>query len=330
MVDIFAELGRRLTAFGSDGRTREMARVAQLQNPWFTPREVARAARSLAGRMLSPEALADWLTHYPALPVAVPRDVLVVMAGNIPFVGFQDLLCVVASGHRALVKTSSKDSFLMSWLIDELRGITPELPVSEAGSNESPDAVIAMGGDNAVRSLGALYPGVPALLRGNRSSLAVISGNETTGQLDGLADDILSYSGLGCRNVSLVFVPDGYDTGELENALRNYRAGVNPKYLNNCRQVKATLSMNAASFIDCGHCVMCEEREFPASVSRINYTRYSSADEVSEWIADRDAGIQCVAGSIAHPRAVGFGETQSPTLRDYPDGRDTMRFLMSI
>ncbi|MDR0907122.1 MAG: aldehyde dehydrogenase [Rikenellaceae bacterium] len=330
MVDIFAELGQRLSAFGEDASSREVARQAVEANSWFTADEVLRAARALARQMLSGEALAAWLAGYPALPVGEPRGVLIVMAGNIPLVGFQDLLCVLVAGHRAVVKPSSKDSVLMRWLIAELRDIEPEIPISLFEAGDRPDAVVAMGGDDAVRTLGSMYEGVPALLRGSRWSVAVLEGGETPEQLSALADDVFAYSGLGCRNVSLVLMPEEFDITRLKNALRSYPRPINPKYANNYRQTKALLSINGAEFIDCGHCVMCEEWDFPASVSRINYGRYSSAEDISELLAAHEAEIQCIVGSIDHPRAVDFGESQSPTLTDYPDGRDTMQFLASI
>jgi hypothetical protein len=330
MVDIFAELGRRLSAFGRDARTREVARQAVEANPWFTADEVTRAAQALAREMLSREALTVWLASYPALPVAVPRRVLIVMAGNIPFVGFQDLLCVLAASHRAVVKPSSKDGVLMRWVIAELHDIEPEIPISYFDEGERPDAVVAMGGDDAIRALSAMYEEMPILLRGSRWSVAVLGGDETAEQMGALADDIFAYSGLGCRNVSLVLVPKWFDIERLENALRSYPRPINPKYANNYRQVKALLYMNGAKFIDCGRCVLCEEWNFPAAVSRINYGQYFSAEQVAEWLAAHDTEIQCVVGNVDHPRATSFGKSQSPTLTDYPDGRDTMQFLTTI
>jgi hypothetical protein len=330
MVDIFAELGRRLSAFGEDASTRDVIRQAVEANPWFTADEVALAAWALAQQMFSAEALSAWLAGYPALPVTQPCSVLIVMAGNIPFVGFQDLLCVLAAGHGAVVKPSSKDSVPMRWLIAELRDIEPEIPISYFGEGERPDVVVAMGGNDSIRALGAMYEDVPALLRGSRWSVAVLGGSETPEQLSALADDIFAYSGLGCRNVSLILVPEGFDIARLENTLRSYPHPINPKYINNYRQARALLSMNGTKFTDCGHCVLCEEWDFPAAVSRINYARYSSVKEVLEWLSVHDGEIQCVVGSVDHPRAVDFGEAQSPTLTDYPDGRDTMKFLASI
>lgn len=316
--------------FGSDARTQAVARDAVTANPWFSEDGIVVAARNIAGNMLSRRALDEWLASYPSLPAAEPRDVLLVMAGNIPFVGFQDLLCVLSAGHRALVKMSSKDRVLMSYIIDELRDISPGIAVAGYDGCEIPGAVIAMGGDNAVRALRNRYSGLPAMLRGNRSSLAVLSGNETSGQMAGLAGDILSYSGLGCRNVSLVFVPYGYDIDLLASALQEWDGRINPKYFNNYLQTKALLNMSGVPFTDCGYCVLREDFGFPAAVSCVNYIRYISDETVADWIGAHDAEIQCIAGEIAHGRAVGFGRTQSPGLADYPDGCDTMQFLSRL
>lgn len=330
IVDIFAELGRRMGAFGDDARTQSVAEQAVALNPWFTLHDIAMAAKSLSAGMLSESALHEWLSAYPLLPVADSHNVLVVMAGNIPFVGFQDLQSVLAAGHRALVKYSSKDRVLMSYIVDELLSIEPSLPVSEYTDGIIPNAVIAMGGNNAVRALHSRYANIPALLRGNRSSLAVLSGGETLRQLDGLAGDILSYSGLGCRNVSLIFIPEDFDLSRLKDALLNRASHVNPKYLSNYRQTKAMLSVTGVNHIDCGFCVLCEDAGFPSALSRVNYVRYSSDDQVGTWIAAHADEVQCVAGDAALGRTVALGMTQTPGLLDYPDGRDTMEFLSQV
>ncbi len=327
---IFAELGRRLARFGDDLSTASIVQRAAAANPWFLPCEIELAARNIAENMLSDDVLRTWIAGYPALPAAEPKNILVVMAGNIPFVGFHDLLCVLASGHRAVVKPSSKDAVLMYYAVDELLDIAPELPISIYSGSEALDAVVAMGGDNTVRALRERYAGVPVLLRGNRWSLAVLDGTETMENLAGLGGDILSYSGLGCRNVSLVFVPRNYDINILKNALFARAAGVNPKYLNNYRQVKALLELNSVPYIDCGVNALVEAREFSPDVSRINYAFYDSLYEVKDWMSEHDCEIQCIVGKTTHPRAVGFGKTQQPGLTDYPDGRDTMKFLAGI
>lgn len=353
ITEVFSELGRRLEkAFGE------------------TVGDVARAARNIARDMLAPEALAEWLVLYPALPVSEPRNVLIIMAGNIPFVGMHDLVCVLAAGHRAIVKPSHKDFTPMSWVVSQLLDIAPWLPVSlMTDDSPAPDAVIAMGGDDAVAAIGQRWAGVPMLLRGNRSSLAVLSGDESRQELEGLADDVLLYSGLGCRNVSLVFVPRDYDFVPLQNIISQRENTIQLKYRNNYRQARAMLSMGGVPHLDCGACLLVGESDFSIQPSILNYAFYDDLYEVKVWMAQHDSRIQCVAAapclleaphaaddyqhaaddacrhavhdaaqrlvacsslSRLHPRAVPLGDTQHPRLDDYPDGRDTMQFLMTI
>lgn len=320
-LDLFSELGRRMERFGEDAPTREIVRRACAANGWFTPQETVRAVRAICDRMLRPELLAGWLERYPA---AAPRRVLVVMAGNIPLVGFFDLLCVVAAGHRCLVKPSSKDRVLMEHVVEQLRAIDPAVAVSFCGEGEPVDALIATGGDNAVRHFRTRYAGIPTLLRGHRQSVAVLSGRETPEQLALLADDIWAYSGLGCRNVSLVWIPEGYE-------LKLKMPEVNRKYVNNYRRERALLAMTGTPFIDLGAAVVVEQREFPVALSRIACARYRSAEEVGQWLAAHDAELQCVvAECVAHSRRVGFGCAQSPGLTDWPDDRDTMAWLATL
>ena len=226
-IELFSALGRRLADFGGDAPTQEVAERACRANGWFTPADVRRAVAAIADDMLRRDRLETWLAPYP-VPVAVPRRVLVVMAGNIPLVGFFDLLCVLAAGHRCLVKPSAKDRVLTEYVVGMLRELDPEVPVGFYDGSSPVDAVIATGSDNANRYFRTQYAGIPALLRGSRQSVAVLSGRETEAQLEGLADDIWAYSGLGCRSVSLLFVPEGYD-------LRLRMPAVNEKYRNNYR-----------------------------------------------------------------------------------------------
>ena len=272
-LDLFSALGDRLKDFGGDAASRQVAERACRANGWFTPAEVCRAVRTLSRDMLQRPKLERWLAAYPALPAARPLDVLVVMAGNIPLVGFFDLLCVVVAGHRCLVKPSAKDA------------------------------------------------GIPALLRGHRQSVAVLSGRETEAQLAGLADDIWAYSGLGCRNVSLVFLPEGAE-------LRLRMPAVQAKYRNNYLQTRALLRMQGCPFVDLGAAVAVEQREFPRALSEIAYARYRSADEVAVWLAEHDAELQCVVTeTLPHARRADFGRAQSPSLTDYPDNRDVLAWL---
>ncbi len=253
-IELFSALGRRLADFGGDVPTQEVAERACRANGWFTPADVRRAVAAIADGMLRRDRLETWLAPYP-VPVAVPRRVLVVMAGNIPLVGFFDLLCVLAAGHRCLVKPSAKDRVLTEYVVGMLRELDPEVPVGFYDGLSPVDAVIATGSDNANRYFRTQYAGIPALLRGSRQSVAVLSGRETEAQLEGLADDIWAYSGLGCRSVSLLFVPEGYD-------LRLRMPAVNEKYRNNYRQQKALLTMTGRPFRDLGERRRCRRAGF--------------------------------------------------------------------
>lgn len=324
-INLFCELGSRLQSFGSDAATRRVIKAACAANGWFLDGEIRRAVQSIADEMLRRDRLEDWLSAYPALRQPHDaRNVLVIMAGNIPLVGFFALLCVLIGGHRCLVKPSNKDHVLMEYLVETLRTIDPATPVSMYDGRTPVEAVIATGSDNAKRYFRSHYAGIPSLLRGSRQSVAVLSGRETAGQWAGLADDIWAYSGLGCRNVSLLFLPRGAE-------LRLEMPPVNVKYRNNYVQQKALLEMQGHPFRDLGAALLVEERSFPNALSRIHYTYYDSTDEVAQWLADHDEELQCVVSEVLpHSRRVDFGRAQSPSLTDYPDDRDVLAWLSTL
>lgn len=325
VISIFTELGARLASFGSDAATRLLIDAAHAANGWFLPEEILRAVRAIEGEMLRRDRLEAWLAAYPALlQPHTPRNVLVIMAGNIPLVGFFDLLCVLVGGHRCLVKPSNKDRVLMEYVVGELRRIEPSLPVELYDGSQPVEAVIATGSDNANRYFRARYAGIPSLLRGSRQSVAVLSGAESDAQWRGLADDIWAYSGLGCRNVSLLFLPQGVEP-------RLQMPAMNPKYRHNYLQQRALLEMQRQPFTDLGSAVLVEQREFPNALSRIAFTRYEGLEEVSAWLAAHDDELQCVVTDcLPHSRRVAFGRAQSPALTDYPDDRDVLAWLMTL
>lgn len=319
-IETFVRLGRRLEELRPEDA---VVRRACADNPWFTPDSVCRAARALAREMLTRDKLERWMAHYPALPAAATRRVRIVMAGNIPMVGFFDLLCVLMAGHRAEIKFSGKDRAMMGWIAERLKELDPALPVG-TDPDEPADAVIATGGESANRHFRAQYAAVPSLLRGSRQSAAVLSGRESEAELRGLSDDIFAYSGLGCRNVSLLFVPRGYD-------LRLAVPAMSDSYRNNYRQQRALLALTGRPFVDLGGALLLEQRCFPSALSTISVARYDDLAEVGAWLAAHDGELQCVVSRcIAHERRVDFGRAQSPTLTDYPDAADVMQFLSEI
>ncbi len=325
VVTLFTELGSRLRHFGSDAATRRVVEAAHAANGWFLPEEILRAVRAIADGILRRDLLEAWLAAYPSLSQPhTPHNVLVVMAGNIPLVGFFDLLCVLVAGDRCLVKPSNKDRVLMEYLLTQLHAIDPTVPAVRYEEGMPVDAVIATGSDNANRYFRTRYAGIPSLLRGSRQSVAVLSGRETEAQWSGLSDDIWAYSGLGCRSVSLLFLPRGAEP-------KLQMPAVNSKYKNNYIQQKALFEMQGLPFRDLGAALLVEERAFPNALSRINCSYYDSLDEVSAWLEAHDNELQCVVSEcLAHSRRTGFGQAQSPSLTDYPDDRDVLAWLETL
>lgn len=315
-VATFSRLAESLLQLGPESPVVEASVGA---NPWFLSREVVRAAHTIARTMLQPNQLEAWLSHYPMLPVSTPRRIRIVMAGNIPLVGFFDLLCGLAAGHRVQVKPSSKDRVLMEWVVRELLLIDPSLPLS-LDSEEEFDALIATGGDEAVRHFRTLYPDSKLLLRGNRSSVAVLTGEESREELQALADDIFAYSGLGCRNVSMILAPEGYP---IELPIPT----LNPLYEENYRYHRALLQMQGVSFYDLRGALLREGEEFSTALSEITVKRYRSPEEVTAWLAGHRDQIQCIVGRN-YP--ISLGGAQAPVLMDYADGIDTMQWLSEI
>ncbi len=328
---LFSALGEQLRTFIDSAPARELFARAEAANGWFTEREIRRALEAIGSRMLNRQALEKWLAAYDLHGVR-PRHVGVIMAGNIPLVGFFDLLCVVACGHVCHYKPSAKDTVLTEWIVGRLKQLDPALPLFRYTEQSPIEAVIATGSDNTNRYFRMRYGSMPALLRGSRASAAVLTGGETAKEIEGLCDDILLYSGLGCRNVSLLFLPRGYDFAPLRRALARRQRELNPKWRNNYLQTRALAHLSAERYIDCGSAILCEKSEFPTQISRIDYAYYDEPEEAARWLREHDARIQCVvSGNPAlHPRCVPFGEAQSPRLTDYPDAVDVIEFLRGI
>lgn len=325
LIDTFVRLGEELTGFGNTSASEAVIAHALARNGWFDRAGIVQAVEAIRTQMLDRAKLEQWLSAYPALPAAQPKNVGVIMAGNIPLVGFFDMLCVLAAGHACYYKPSSKDAALMDYVVS-LLGDAPVYTYI----GQPLDAVIATGSDNTRRHFRDMYRRIPALLRGSRASVAVLEGDETCAEIDGLAQDIFSYCGLGCRNVSHLLLPRGYDVAGLA-AVLGHHPMPGAKYFNNYRQRAAVLQMQGAEFTNGAFFLLREDDSFPAAISEITYQFYDSSDDTMHWIASHDGEIQCIAErNITYPRAVRFGRSQSPALTDYPDGVDVMEFLAKV
>lgn len=319
MVGILSTLGERLTDFGHTPTSQRVISEAVAQNGWFTPTDITTAVEAIRLTMLSKEALREWLSHYRL--TATPQRVAIVMAGNIPLVGFFDLLCTLCSGHTAYIKPSSKDTILMEYIVAQLKEIEPSVPIYAYDPTEQYDLAIATGSDEANDYFRSHFATTRALLRGSRHSVAVLDGNETEVELQGLMKDITLYSGSGCRSVSLIFAPRGTEVAI------PHTAPTNPKLGNNLRSRRALYTIQKRPFDDCHAFLLVEGKEFPTSLAEVALYRYDDIAEVERWLDAQHNGIQCVVSHLPLPNAIPFGQAQYPTLRDYADGVDTMLFL---
>lgn len=319
MIEIFSALGERLEHFGEEHTSQEVMRRAIEENGWFSSHDILLAVDAIREEFLNRKKMERWAAAYHK---AEPRRVAIIMAGNIPLVGFYDLLCVLMAGHTALIKPSSKDKVLTDYIVSLLREIEPEIPILHYSDDEPIDMAIATGGDQAAQHFRTRYANLPTIIRGSRHSLAVLDGNESEEEIESLATDIFSHNGLGCRNISLVMVPRGYDLKITPPA------HTNKMMEGNYRQNRALKSMLGVPFRDLGGYIAVESNSFSDNISQINYHTYDSIAKVEQWIASNDERIQCiVSNAVNHPRCVAFGRAQYPTLWDVADGVDVMNFL---
>lgn len=303
---------------------------ARAENPWFTPENIRSALSGLA-YMLRPEAVREWAGRYENLPKRyTAKKVGIVAAGNIPMVAFHDILCALAAGHKAVVKLSAQDRHLLPafFALVEESGQTGafELTWTEGRLGET-DAVIATGSNNTARYFEYYFGNQPHIIRKNRNTAAVLDGTETEEELYALGTDIFSYFGLGCRNVSKIYVPEDYDLDRFFNAVFPFRDIVNHhKYANNYDYYKALWLMNGEELLDNNFLLLRRSEALAAPPGVLYYERYGEAEALRKKLREQADEIQCI---VSHEE-VPFGKSQKPELWDYADGVDTMDFLLKI
>jgi hypothetical protein len=304
-------------------------------NPWFTPEFVTEALIGIR-QLLKPDRLFQWASenNLPDKP-QLRKTVGLVMAGNIPAVGFHDLLCVLVSGHYALVKLSSADNYLIPALINELCRIEPGFSGMVTYTDHQLkgfDAVIATGSDNTARYFEYYFSSYPHIIRKNRNSIAIISGAETDAELISLSDDVFLYFGLGCRSVSKVFIPDSYDPRKLMAAFEKYSdVKKHSKYFNNYEYNKAIMLINREEHLDNGFLLLRPSTNLASPVSVLNYEYYQSPEGLAESLSAVSEKIQVIVSASGFVQdSVPFGRSQYPSVDDYADKVNTLEFLMSL
>ena len=315
---------------------RSMLEQEQVHNPWFIPESVDRAMLGVT-KMLDETVLQKWLGKYHINPPAPGQEKTVglVLAGNIPMVGFHDMLCVLAAGHRVLAKPSSKDDRLIRKVAEVIGAIDPGMGRRITWTDDRVsgiDAIIATGSDNSARYFEYYFREIPHIIRKNRNGVAVLSGTETEEELAKVGEDIFTYFGLGCRNVTKLYVPDTFDLKVLLGVLdRFHHLGQHHKYANNVDYYRSIYLMTRQDFLDNGVLLLKEDGTIASPVGVVFYERYSEIGSVQQLLKEHQEEIQCtVSLHPGIPDSILPGTTQEPMPWDYADGVDTLRFLTEL
>lgn len=306
--------------------------TSKRQNAWFSTENTLQALESWS-KNLQKESLDNWLSPY-TITQTESKKVAVIMAGNLPLVGFHDFLSVLISGHNVIAKLSSDDKLLLPFLAKVLIQLEPQFKNAITFTQERLpqfDAVIATGSNNTARYFEFYFKNKPNIIRKNRNAVAVLTGNETHEQLVALGADIFNYFGMGCRSVSKLFVPKEYNFDAFFKAMFEHKDIINHhKYANNYDYNKAVYLMSLFPILDNEFMILKEDENFSSPISVVFYETYNSIAELRTFLSEREAEIQCVVADGFSENEIPFGQAQQPKLNDYADGVDTVAFLLKI
>ncbi|MDO3643325.1 acyl-CoA reductase [Mucilaginibacter sp. L3T2-6] len=333
LIEIFSQLGTSLSQ--PDEALSELINTEHIYNPWFTPKNVLQAVKAI-GAMLNEADLSKWLNRYDIHNNRPAKIVGLILAGNIPLVGFHDVLCVLVTGNFAMIKTSSQDARLIKHILHLMTNIEPAMAdqYSFVERLENFDAVIATGSNNTSRYFDYYFGKVPNIIRKNRNSIAVLTGEETADQLYNLGHDIFDYFGLGCRNVSKLLVPNGYQFDYFFKSIEQFEPTINHnKYNNNYGYNKSIYLVGGEQHLDNGFLLLKENPSLSSPLAVIFYEYYDDLQSAEEALKEQTESIQCVVSGAPlriNNQVVSFGNAQRPALWDYADNVDTMAFLTKI
>ena len=340
-LSLLTRLGDHLRA-EDDEFLEALQKRTEFNNGWFTLANQQAAVRAIATEFLAEDKLNAWVREYFIHPIAgppvfpeppEPKTVGLVLAGNIPLVGFHDVLAVFVAGHRAQIKLSSKDEYLLPYLLKLLGDFDERARdyFNVVGKLEGFDAVIATGSNNSARYFESYFGKYPHIIRKNRNAVAVLSGEESAEELRALGRDIFRYFGLGCRNVSKLYVPDGYDFQPLLEILHEWKDLQNhTRWKNNFDYNYALTTLNKESFHLTGPLMLLEDEAITSRIATLHYETYSDKIALESELNSRAEEIQLIVaqpGYLSLP-TFPFGQAQQPALWDHADGVDTLRFLI--
>ena len=329
---------RRITAFAALGdfvlknpvSLQEIVNKTFIYNTWFTIDNINQALQNIAIEFLNKEKLENWISGYGSkITTHDTKTIAIVAAGNIPMVAFHDILCVLISGNKLQLKLSEKDQYLLPFLLEQLINIEPDFKelISIQFKLEKFDAIIATGSNNTAKHFAYYFGKYKNIIRRNRNSVAILTGEETKEDIENLGHDIFDYFGLGCRNVSKIFVPEKYDLYSLKDGLTKH-IGVNQhnQYMNNLDYQRTLYLMNQTPLIDIDFINIVENNSLHSPISCLHVERYKRLEDVKKNIAEQTENIQCVVGKDY----LEFGKSQQPGLSDYADNVDTMEFILNL
>lgn len=327
-VNALSRLGEELKSVNENDEA--VFQRAYHKNNWFTRDNVELSIKNIANEFLNIDKLNAFAQQYELFQHDVqPKTIALVFAGNIPLVGFHDWLCVMLSGHNALVKLSSKDDVLFPYILDKLNDIEPRFKnkTTIAEQLKNFDAVIATGSNNSARYFEHYFGKYPHIIRKNKSSVAIIDEQTTDAQLEALADDVFAYFGLGCRNVSKLYIHQGVSIEKISQHFDKYKHIFDHnKYRNNYDYRYTIMIMNNQPHHSNGHVLLVENEAVSTPLSILNYERFNTNEELQSKLNAQSENIQAIIGNNFIP----FGTAQTPSLADFADGVDVMKFLLSL
>jgi Acyl-CoA reductase (LuxC) len=331
LISAFSELGTQLT--NPNEQLLAIINSEYQYNGWFTAENVLRAVTAI-GNMLNPADLTEWLGRYNVDQNKTGKKTGLILAGNIPIVGFHDVLCVLATGNIALIKSSSQDARLIKYILQLLVNIEADFKNQYCFVERLKDfdVVIATGSNNTSRYFEYYFGKVPHIIRKNRSSIALLTGNETPEQIIALGHDIFDYFGLGCRNVSKILLPNGYDFHLFYEPLEFYQDVINHhKYNNNYSYNRSIYLVNSDKHLDNGFLLLKEDKKLASPLAVVYYEYYDDIESAQNLLNENADNIQCIVSTLplkVENQIVDMGRSQQPALWDYADGIDTMAFLV--
>ena len=325
-IDLLVKAGEYLKANSEEWKNAK--EQASYKNGWFTLEFIQHAANQIADNFLTKDGLKKWVAHYHLDNNILPKNIGIVMAGNIPMVGFHDFLAVFISGHYQTIKLSSKDDILLKHLVKYLYSLDAEIQnhISFADMLKGCDAYIATGSNNAATIFEEYFGKYPHIIRKNRTSVAVLTGNETAEELTALANDVHLYFGLGCRNVTKLCVPKGYNFEALLNSFAPYKYfAEHHKYKNNYDYNLSIILLNNVYYMTNEATLLVENKELFSPISQLFYEYYDDLNATIGNLQNTD-DVQCIVSN----NFILFGEAQNPHLFNYADGVDTIQFLLEL